>query len=152
MRMKEGNEEIKYQSKLAGVDEAEVIGATHHLRNQRVEPQRAIVTQLETHRTLHWRTVTDGRYDRVSTPILRSRWFRLLGRVRGVDGGVEFQTVLLSLLEHESAEAEPDEALLSQVARGALLRPQEQVESVLEGVFCPARHELGDLRPLLRTL
>ncbi len=49
MIMREGNEEIKYQSKLAGVDEADVVGTTHHLRNQRLEPHRVVVAQLETH-------------------------------------------------------------------------------------------------------
>lgn len=38
------NEEIKYQSKLAGVDEAKVVRASHHLRNQRWEPHRTVVT------------------------------------------------------------------------------------------------------------
>ena len=65
---------------------------------------------------------------------------------------MEFQSVLLSLLKHESAEAEPDKSLLSEVARGSFLCPQEKVEPVFKCVFCPASHELGDFRPLLRTL
>lgn len=57
--------------------------------------------------------------------------------------------LLLTLLEHESIEADLDKTFLCDIARNLFLTIHEQIESIFQSILCTSFHKFRYLGPLL---